>query len=320
MSGVLGREFALIDCFVRAFRRQRGARVVLGPGDDAALVRPSPGMLLCATTDALCEGVHYGPRFRPDEIGHKALAVNLSDLAAMGADPRWFLVALALRPGTSAAWVEGVARGMARLARRFDCALVGGNITRAVRNSLTLTVLGEVPDGQALRRDGLKAGQALVVTGSLGGAALGLRLLRRGRSAAPAVRSQLTPDPQIAAGRAARGLASAAIDLSDGLAQDLGHLCRASGCGAEIWESSFPLAPGVAARADRLALALSGGEDYQLLFGVSLRRWPELRSRLASVGVTGTVIGRASSRRGLWIAPSATEKPRRLDPLGFQHL
>ena len=155
-----GREFALIERFVRAFRGQKGARVVLGPGDDAALLRPAMGMLLCATTDAICEGVHYGPRFRPEEIGHKALAVNLSDLAAMGAEPRWFLVALELRPATSARWLEGVARGMARLARRFDCALVGGNIARGVRNALTITALGEVPEGQALRRDGLRAGDS----------------------------------------------------------------------------------------------------------------------------------------------------------------
>jgi thiamine-monophosphate kinase len=323
MSGVAAREFALIDRFVRTFRRQKGARVVLGPGDDAALLRPTPGMLLCATTDAICEGVHYGPRFRPDEIGHKALAVNLSDLAAMGADPRWFLVALGLRPGTSAAWIDGVARGMARLARRFDCALVGGNITRATRNSLTLTVLGEVPEGQALRRDGLKPGHALVVTGSLGGSALGLRLLRRGRSASPAVRSQLRPVPQVAAGRIARGVASAAIDVSDGLAPDLAHLCVASDCGAEIWERSLPLGPGVAAQPDALSLALTGGEDYQLLLGVPPRRWPALHDQLAASGVAATRIGRAIPRAGLWIArvsdEKRDEKPRRLSPLGFQH-
>lgn len=295
------REFDLIERFVRHFQKAGGG-LVLGPGDDGALLRPTPGRELCVTTDTVREGTHFGPRFRPAEIGHKALAVNLSDLAAMGAEPRWFLVALELPPAWIGPPLDRLAQGMARLAARYGCLLAGGNLCRAERLALTITAIGEVPPSLALRRGGLRPGDLLAVTGHLGSAALGLRRLRRGRGQGAAERSQLRPEPRVAAGRAARGIARAAIDLSDGLAQDLGHICRASRCGAVIWATALPTIAAVARHRDRLALCLGGGEDYELLFGVPADRLLPLRRRLARVDTQLTVIGRATLGRALLLA------------------
>lgn len=306
-----GGEFAAIDRFVAHFPAG-GPGVRIGPGDDAALLTPTRGQLLCATTDALLDGVHFGPRFRPEEIGHKALAVNLSDLAAMGATPRWFLCALGLPAQVSRARLDGIARGMAALAQRVGCGLVGGNLTRASRLSLTITALGEVDPRRALRRAGLHPGDVLAVTGTLGGAAAGLRALRAGRREGAA--RQLRPTPQVAAGRAALGLARAAIDVSDGLAQDVGHLGRASGCGVTLWEEALPLARG-ASRKD----ALSGGEDYELVFGVEEARLAALTRRLAALGVPLTPIGRARRGLGVDLARREGAKATALHAPGFLH-
>ena len=317
----LPREFTLIDRFVRHFPG-RGAGLSVGPGDDCALVRPTPGHELCVTTDTVREGVHFGRHFTPAEVGHKALAVNLSDLAAMGARPRWFLAALELPAHASARLVDGLGRGMAALAREHRCLLAGGNLCRGPGLAVTLTALGELPNGSAIRRHGLRAGDLLIVTGSLGLAALGLSSLRRaGRSrrAGAAERAQLMPQPRVAAGLAARGIATAGIDLSDGLAADLGHLCRASGCGAEIWSERLPRAAPVAARRDWLSLCLTGGEDYELLLGVAPEDWGRLSGRLQRAGTSGSVIGRASGRRGLWLASGPGGRPKRVWPRGFSH-
>ncbi|HUB09737.1 MAG TPA: thiamine-phosphate kinase [Myxococcales bacterium] len=311
------REFALIDRFTRHFPR-RGRGLVLGPGDDCAVLRPSPGHELCATTDAVVEGVHFDRRFTMEDVGHKALAVNLSDLAAMGAVPRWFLVALELRAGVAPSVLDGLARGMAPLARAHGCTLAGGNLSRGRALAVTITALGELPAGTALRRDGLRPGDVLAVTGTLGAAALGRKDLRAGRRTS-AARAQLRPTPRLAAGRAARGIASCAIDVSDGLAQDLGHLCDASGCGAELWASCLPAAAGVRRRRDRLRLCLAGGEDYELLLGVSPRRWPQLERRLAAAGTALTEIGRAVAERGLRLAPAPGGTPRPIAARGFDH-
>ncbi len=309
-------EHQLISRFLAPF--SRGSGVVLGPGDDAALVRPRRGQLLCVTTDALREGVHFGPLFRPKEIGYKALAVNLSDLAAMGATPRWFTVALEVVPGIAPARITAMAQGMASLAATHRCALVGGNVTRGEALCLTICALGEVPPARALRRDGLRPGDLIAVSGNLGSAALGLRLLGRGiRRGAEA---QLMPQPRIALGRAALGLASAAIDVSDGLAQDLGHMVRLSGCGAELWADSLPMSPAVRRRDDRLALCLQGGEDYELCFGVPPARWERLRRRARDLRTRLTVIGEVKKGHELRLASTRGELARPLVARGFAHI
>jgi len=292
---------------------------VLGPGDDAALLRPTPGQQLCVTTDTLREGVHFGPLFRAAEIGHKALAVNLSDLAAMGARPRWFTVALevavgALRPPL----IDGIARGMARLAAAHRCALVGGNVTRGDRLALTLCAIGEVPPGRALRRDGLRPGDLIAVSGTLGDAALGLLRLRAGERRGAG--AQLRPQPRVALGLAARGLASAAIDVSDGLARDLGHMLDASACGADIWGDALPASRAVRLRSDWLSLCLEGGEDYELCLGVKPSHRDRLQRLASALGAPLTVIGEARAGRGLRIAGGRGQRARRLVARGFDHI
>jgi thiamine-monophosphate kinase len=311
-------EFALIDRFVRHFPRS-GLGLALGPGDDCALLRPASNRELCVTTDTVREGVHFDAQFTPAEIGHKALAVSLSDLAAMGAKPRWFVVALELPAHVAPAFVDGLARGMAALAGAHRCLLAGGNLCRGPGVAATVTALGEVPLGGAIRRDGLRPGDLLVATGTLGLAALGLRLLKGGRGGGEAERAQLMPRPRVAAGLTARGIATAGIDVSDGLAQDLNHLCRASGCGAKIWSGQLPVAQPVAAQRDWLSLCLEGGEDYELLLGVRPKDWGRLRRRLERSGTPATAIGEASSRPGVWLARGPGARAQRLSARGFSH-
>ena len=274
-------ELQLIDAFLAPFGLSRGAKargwgVLSGPGDDCAVVLPAPGKKLVLKVDELVEGVHFDFRwFAPADVGHKALAVSLSDLAAAGARPRWFLCALGVpRAAASMGVARGVARGMARLARRHGCALVGGNVTRARRWSLAVTAMGEAERPRG--RSGARPGDALIVAGELGRAALGLRLLRQGRRGS-AVRAQLRPEPLVAAGVAAGRFAAASIDVSDGFLRDLGHLCAASRCGAEVRLEDLPQ--------QRLPEALSGGEDYALLFAAGP---PDVRRLLSTLRRTGT--------------------------------
>ena len=265
MSQKRAGEFSLIDLFLSQFPR---ARVPVGPGDDCAVLAPGRGAQ-CITTDAVVEDVHFTrAAFSPADIGHKALAVNLSDLAAMGARPRWFVCALALPRDYPRRELLGIARGMSALAREHGIALVGGNFTSARELSLTLTVAGELPPGaRPLLRSGGRPGDVLYVSGTLGGARLGLAQLQQGRQRSPAILRQKRPEPRVRLGQLALGKASAGMDLSDGLAQDLGHLARASGTGAELDLRLLPLT-----RAVRAALgpegALAGGEDYELLLAV----------------------------------------------------
>jgi thiamine-monophosphate kinase len=294
-------EFELIDAFTRALPL-RGEGVLLGPGDDAALLRPPRGEALVATVDAVVEGVHFDARFTPADVGWKALAVNLSDLAAMGARPLWALVALGVPPGTPAARLAGVARGLGACARRHGVAVVGGNVTRAPGLSLTVTVVGGVRPGRALRRQGARPGDAVLVSGTLGEAALGRR-----RGAPPGLaRRQRRPEPRLALGRALAGLATAAIDVSDGLVQDLGHLCRASRVGASLRLAELPLSRAyrraTAGRADPWAAALSGGEDYELCVTVPVRRVPAALAAARAVGTPLCVVGTVTRAPGVQVA------------------
>ena len=330
-------EFGVIDAFLAPFGLGRdggsSARdgVLLGPGDDCAQLRPARGQVLVATTDAVLDGVHFDlRRCTPDDAGWKALAVNLSDLAAAGARPRWFLCALGVpkgaRPGQSA---RRMGAGMAALAAAADCALVGGNVTAALQWTLTITALGEARS--PLSRAGGRPGDLLVLSGTLGAAALGLRLLQRrrrpaGAEALAAVAAQQRPQPLWQAGLAAAGLASAAIDVSDGLLADLGHLCDRSGCGALVDCAALPRLAAVA-RAEAAdarrgahphALSLAGGEDYALLLAVAPARRRRLLAALERAGSPGAVIGRLEATRGLRLteAGRALPLPARA---GFDH-
>ncbi len=319
-------EFARIDRFLSIFRREGvrteglDAGIVIGPGDDCAVLRPGTATELCVTTDALVEDVHFTrAAFSPSDIGHKALAVNLSDLASMGADPTWFVCALALPDSIGTRELDGIARGMAKLARTAGIALVGGNFTRARELSLTLTVAGELPRGHALGRGG-HPGDRLFVSGTLGDARLGLERLRQDpRARGPEVARQRRPMPRLVLGRLARRHASAAIDLSDGLSQDVGHLCGASGVGAIIRLASLPLSAAVKkAWGPRAAFeAAIGGEDYELLLAVPPRSVNALRNACAQAGEQVTEIGELTADRSIVLFDAEGQAVER--PGGFDH-
>ena len=263
-------EFDLID---RYFRRP-AKRSPLGVGDDCALLAPSPGMQLAVSTDMLVEGRHFLSTVDPARLGHKALAVNLSDLAACGAKPLAFTLALAL-PAVDETWLEGFSRGLFALADAHGCELVGGDTTRGPLN-LCITVFGEVPAGAALLRSGARPGDELWASGTLGDARLALEVFRGTLALPPeafeqARRRMELPEPRVALGQALRGIATAMVDLSDGLVGDLGHILAASGVGATVDADAacaligIPAAAAAQRRVER-GCALAGGVDYELLF------------------------------------------------------
>jgi thiamine-monophosphate kinase len=310
-------EFELIALFTRALPLAGGG-VVLGPGDDAAVLRPRPGEDLVATVDAVVEGVHFDRRTPAPDVGWKSLAVNLSDLAAMGARPVAALVALALPRGARLRDVQGLARGLGACARAHRIAVAGGNVTRADVLSVTITALGAVPRGRALLRAGARPGDLVLVTGTLGDAALGLR-----RGASPAlVRRQRRPTPRVAAGLALAPIARAAVDVSDGLVQDLGHLCHASGVGARIGVADLPLSPAyrrAAARlADPFAPALAGGEDYELVLAIPAASLGAARAAAARTRTPLAVVGRFV--RGAGVEVVGPDGEVRRAPPGHDHL
>jgi thiamine-monophosphate kinase len=318
----LGRsEFTLIDAFTAELSP---ARAPAGPGDDCAVLRGRPGRELCVTTDAVVEDVHFTRRgFRLEDVGHKALAVNLSDLAAMGARPTWFLCALGLPRGFTLAEARRLGRGMAALAREHRIALAGGNVTSARELSVTVTAAGEVARGRALLRSGGRAGDLLYVSGTLGDARLGLALLEEGQGrGSPAVGRQRRPEPRVRLGLLAGSWARAAIDVSDGLGQDLGHLCAASGVGAEVELARVPVSAELLGRlgdAERAALfAVAGGEDYELVLAVPPRRARAFEQACARVGERVTRIGvLAEGQKVRLRARSGRNLP---PPHGFDHL
>jgi len=297
-------EFRLIDR-IRERTAQARDDVRLGIGDDAALLAVPAGQELAVAIDTLVEGVHFPVGTAPADIGWKALAVNLSDLAAMGATPAWALLALTL-PRPDAAFVDGLADGFAQLARQHRLALVGGDTTRG---PLTLSVAmhGFVPPGQALTRVGARVGDAVLVTGTLGDAAAGLRCLQAQMDVQTSMHAALVerlnrPTPRLAAGLALRGRASACLDVSDGLLADLGHLCEASGVGAEIDAALLPRSSALLGLFDEAAardFALAGGDDYELCFTVPAARVAEVQADLARLGCGATRIGRIVAGEGV---------------------
>jgi len=302
-------ELALIERIARRAGRSPGGRWSLGIGDDAALLRGRAGEELVFSTDTLVEDVHFrfereGPRL----VGRRALAVNLSDLAAMGAAPVGVLLGLCAPADMSVSTFDALIAGVAFEAKRFRCPLVGGNLSRAEKCSLTLTVIGSVSQGHALRRTGLVEGDILFVTGVLGLAAL--RRLTADRSKR---RLRHVPEPRIEAGRRLARLreARACIDLSDGLASDLGQLLRPARVAAEIDVAALPSAPGFTRACHRLgldplALQTTAGEDYELLFGLAPGRLADDPKGLSrQLGVRVSRIGRVVAGRGIRGLPSA---------------
>ena len=313
-------EFGLIEAIRRkAARATRGSSVWrVAIGDDAAVLTTRLGEELVFTTDAVVEDVHFRWRTSaPRSVGHKALAVNLSDVAAMGARPVGFLLTLGLPARVKGAQLDGFFSGLLSLARATHCPLVGGDITRAREFSATITAIGAVARGRALLRGAARPGERVFVTGTLGGAAAGLALLERGRLRTPLerrlARRQQEPRPRLAEGAALAltRLSRAAIDVSDGLAQDLGHICEESGVGARIELGTLPVMRGAT-----LEQALSGGEDYELLFTVS-RNGPSAAVLKRRLGCKVTEIGVITARPGLVITRSG--EPVRLVRGGFQH-
>lgn len=314
-------EFELI---ARHFARP-ARTAALGVGDDCALVRPPAGLVLALTTDTLAEGTHFPPGAEPRRLGHKALAVNLSDLAAMGADPRWFLLALTL-PAVDEPWIEAFAAGMYALAGMQGMELIGGDTTRGPR-SITITALGTLPAGYALRRDAAQAGDDVWLSGSTGDAALGLAHLQ-GRIALPpdaagaCIARLEQPAPRVALGQRLRGVAAAAIDVSDGLLADLGHVLERSRVGAEIEYARLPRSDFLRACSDRALgdeCLLAGGDDYELLFtaGADRRAAVEAAGRAADIAVTriGRIVAGPPAARLL----DAAGAPVRVARAGFDH-
>lgn len=316
-------EFELIRRYFATLTAPR-ADVALGIGDDGALLKPPRGHEVVVTTDTLIAGRHFPEDTDPQAIGWKALAVNLSDLAAMGAQPRWFTLALTLRM-PDPEWLSGFAAGLGALAREADVALVGGDTTQGAL-SITITAMGTVPAGKAVRRSGAKAGDAVCVTGTLGDAALALRLGQgeggkgEARSAdLEALRARLNrPSPRIAAAPALREHAHAAIDLSDGLAGDLSHILAASGVGAELRAAVLPMSPAFKALSEpeqRTELQVSGGDDYELCVCLPPAEVEALQKKL---DVRLTEVGRVVKGKGLAILDAKGRKLA-LAPVGYRH-
>lgn len=278
--------------------------VLLGIGDDAALIRAPAGHELVVTTDSLVAGIHFPANTAPAAIGHKALAVNLSDIAAMGAEPAWFTLNLAM-PEADAEWLERFCDGLFALADEFGVALIGGDTDRAPL-AAGIQIIGFAPPGKALRRSGAKTGDSVFVTGTIGDAMLGLEIARGSLTVPDNCRQALLarleyPTPRVAVGVGLRGLATACVDVSDGLAGDLGHILNASGVGATIEAEQIPYSDCFrrAAPPHALVRALSHGDDYELVFTVPATRRMEVARLAARTGCPITEIGRIEAAAGL---------------------
>ena len=324
MSG----EFDLI----RQYFTHRTRHTLLGVGDDAALIRVRRGHVLAISADMLVEGTHFFAGADPEALGHKTLAVNLSDLAAMGATPRWATLALAL-PKADARWLAAFSRGFMRLARAHGVDLIGGDTTRGPLN-LCVQIMGEVPAHKALQRDGARAGDEVWVSGTLGDAALAVAARRKKIRLTPlqlaaASRRLDLPTPRVMLGLALRGIAHSAIDISDGLLSDLGHICERSHVAAAIELDALPrsrlmravaahiMMPGVAQDA-----LLSGGDDYELCFTASPRQHTAVLRVAARARVPVTRIGRIVKAPAGAVGVAVMDRdglPLRVTQRGFDH-
>ncbi len=316
------------DLIARHFTRATPG-AVLGVGDDCALLAPSPGMQLAVTSDMLLEGRHFAPQDSPAGLGHKSLAVNLSDLAAMGATPRWATLAIAL-PAADDAWLAAFARGFFRMADLHGIELVGGDTTRGPL-TISITAMGEVPPGQALRRDGAQVGDDVWVSGVIGSAAVALayrqgRLFMEQIDAAKVLPALYLPTPRIALGIALRGIATSAIDISDGLLGDLGHIIErsqvgAGPIGARLEFAALPTLPVVEKYLHEPVArdcVLAGGDDYELCFTAPAGRRDAVLAAAAAADVAVTRVGCITAEAGLAVI-GATGQPIAFDKTGYDH-
>jgi len=314
-----GGELALIDAIRRDSARRAMGRVRLGIGDDCAILRPPAGHEILVTTDFCLEGRHFRRDWHtPESAGHRCLARGLSDLAAMGARPLAAFLSLALPAGTDHRWVDGFFRGLRRLADEFAVPLAGGDTAQSPSEHILadIVLIGSAPAGEALRRSTAGAGDLIYVTGRLGGAAAELIALESGAKAGrDGEHPQLFPAPRLAVGEALlrRGLATACIDLSDGLSTDLRHLCEESGVSAEIDLARLPTHPLAAGQRE---LALHGGEDYELLFAAK----PEVKMPRSIAGVEVTRIGRFVERsKQVMVQVDERGRRKKLEAGGWEH-
>ncbi|MDP5146094.1 thiamine-phosphate kinase [Shewanella sp. ULN5] len=316
------KEFQLIEQFFKN-KGQKRRDVMLGIGDDCALVQPADGKVIAISCDTLVEGVHFFADMPAHALGYKSLAVNLSDLAAMGAEPAWMTLALSL-PDVNQQWLADFSSGLFEAAEYYGVALVGGDTTRGPR-CINVTINGQVPKGKALKRSGAKIGDWVFVTGSLGDSALGLDMLRNKQVIKPEHKEYLLnrhyyPTPRVLAGQALRGLASSAIDLSDGLVSDLSHILKASNVGAVIDANAIPLSSSLTESVgaeQALAYALTGGEDYELLFTVPEAQRGAIDTALLHAGVKFVKIGQICS--GNKIKFTLDGQPFTPEFKGFEH-
>jgi thiamine-monophosphate kinase len=308
-------EFELIERFF-SHLTVGGETVSCGIGDDAAVLSLSPGQELVVSTDTLVSDVHFFGDAVPYDVGYKSVAVNLSDMAAMGAQPRWATLALTV-PQADMEWLQGFSRGFGDVAERFGVCLIGGDLTRGPL-SITGQILGTVPAGMAVRRAGAQPGDDIHVTGNLGLAALALSLLQSGQDAAAVpphcLERLLRPVPRVQAGLALRGMARAMIDLSDGLAGDLGHILVASGAGAVVELPRLPCGEGkgVVSEAKMLRLAATGGDDYELCFTAPPAARDAITALAGAADCSITLIGKVVAGSGItWLdaAGNAVDMP-----------
>lgn len=305
----------------------------LGLADDCAVLTPTPGTELVLKTDPVVGGVHFFADDDPADIAWKALAVNVSDLAAKGATPRIYLMALSLPEAPERAWMAAFAKGLGEAQRAFGIHLAGGDTDRTPGNlSVAITVIGEVPAGRMVRRGAARAGQAVYVSGTLGDSALGLalrtdaalagRLGLSAQEAAHALRRYLRPEPRIGLAKALLTHAGAAMDLSDGLLKDLGRMCRASGVGAHVATSDLPLSPAVrralAAEPERIKSVVAAGDDYEILATVAPENCTAFEAVAAEAGVPITRIGEITSAREMHVLDGAGV-PLSLERQGWDH-
>ncbi|WP_068636255.1 thiamine-phosphate kinase [Thauera butanivorans] len=304
----------------------RGTRHTdLAGGDDAALLSARPGMQLAVSTDMLVSGTHFFADTDPQDLGWKTLAVNVSDLAAMGAEPRWAFLALAL-PAADEDWITAFARGFYACADAFGVDLAGGDTTRGPLN-LSVTIIGEVPAGAAIGRAGARAGDDLWVSGQPGLAALGLAALRGEVDLDPpgrqgCIAALQRPQPRVALGLALRGLASAMLDVSDGLLGDLAHVLAQSGAGAVIDSAALPLAALLATSAPEdkaRACLLAGGDDYELLFTAAASARADIDALSRRLALPLHRIGRITGRAGECLLRTADGEEQVLHPSGYDH-
>ena len=312
-------EFDIIDRYFKRLQVESSA-VVLGSGDDCAVLAVPAGEELCVSTDTLIEGVHFPENAAPGLVISRTMAANLSDLAAMGARPLSFVLAMTL-PDADDDWLEACSTALANEMARYDIPLVGGNLARGSL-SLTATVLGTVPEGTAITRLGATPGDEIHVTGSLGDAARGLELLRAGeKSDNYLVARYCAPTPRLEAGMALRGIATAMIDVSDGLMSEVGHLCQARGLGAEIMSDALPISGELMAAADEenaTRLALFSGDDYELCFTAPAESSGEIAALAESLKLPISRVGIIVDEPGITVRrPDGTSLP--YGDMGYRH-